>query len=118
MLFNATTEFSSFCVMSNIPPPPLGDPQYQTEGLNETGIFIGAGFYDAAFQNARNTQDRLTAAGISTYLSHFPQNGAHQWSTWQDILWYYARYGLWHQTPYITEKASTTVYDMSGGVPY
>lgn len=71
MLFNATTEFDSFCVMSNTPAPEPGDAQYNSTALSEVGIFLGAGFYDAAFENSRNAQDRFAAVGLG-YLSHYP----------------------------------------------
>jgi hypothetical protein len=100
MLFNATTTFSHFNVMSNIPFPELGDPLYKNPQLAKVGIFLGAGFYDAAFQNSINAGSRLTAAGLTNYLNLYPTHSAHQWQTWQEMLIVWGKTGLWKSVPY------------------
>lgn len=117
MLFNATTSFSHFCVMSNTPSPEPGDPQYNSSALRDIGIFLGAGFYDAAFENSMNMQDRLSDMRIN-YLSHYPLNGAHQWSTWQEILYMFLKFGIWRDVPYGYVVGDREAETFSGGVPY
>jgi len=117
MLFNATSHFSSFGPWSHTPSPPLGDPQWNASTLHRPGIFLGAGFYDVAFQNVRDMQQRLDAVGIWNFRSQFPMNGAHQWSSWQVVLEYYARYGLWKPNPW-TIRPKQGPFDLSGEVPY
>ena len=112
MLFNATNDFSSFCIMSNTPSPPAGDALYNSTAVKSVEIFVGAGFYDIAFDNSRDFQARMTQAGLTKYKSHYPQNGGHQWSVWQEILYQYLRFGLWKK------PNPKTVYSLGGGVPY
>ena len=95
MLFNATSTFSAYNVMSNIPFPALGDPIYENPELRNVSIFLGAGFYDIAFQNSRNAGQRLDAAGLSHYQNYYFPDGGHQWSSWQEILWVWGRTGIW-----------------------
>jgi hypothetical protein len=97
--------------------PEPGDPQYNNNGLRDVGIFLGAGFYDLAVTNSQNMQARLSEVGIN-YLSHYSLNGAHQWSTWQDILYKYLRYGIWTKTPYDFGVGDKQMETFSGGVPY
>lgn len=107
MLFNATDYFSSYVVMSPTPAPSAGDPQYnatQNPDLRKVGIFTGAGFYDTTFSAARDWETALAAENVS-YLSHYAMNGAHQWSTWQEIAYYYLKDALWKPVPY-TARAS------------
>jgi enterochelin esterase-like enzyme len=99
MLFNATETFSSFCVMSNTPSPELDDPVWNQTSLRKVGIFAGAGIYDIAFNNSQNFEQRMSTNGL-TYLSHIPMYSAHQWATWQEILYVYLKGGLWKSVPY------------------
>ncbi|KUJ11845.1 alpha/beta-hydrolase [Mollisia scopiformis] len=99
MLFNATSTFSSYCIMSNTPSPEPDDPIWNQTSLRSVGIFAGAGFYDAAFENSRNFQTRASAVDLA-YLSHYPMYSAHQWATWQEILYVYLRRVIWRDVPY------------------
>ncbi|KAJ5707694.1 hypothetical protein N7488_007495 [Penicillium malachiteum] len=102
MLFNATDYFSSYCVMSPTPAPDGGDGQYSASfnpDLRNVGILTGAGFYDTTFDAARNWETTLAEQNV-TYLSHYVMNGAHQWSTWQEIAYIYLREALWKPVPY------------------
>ncbi|KAJ6016083.1 hypothetical protein N7540_010674 [Penicillium herquei] len=102
MLFNATDYFSSYCVMSPTPGPDGGDGQYNASfnpDLRNVGILTGAGFYDTTFNAARDWETTLAEQNV-TYLSHYAMNGAHQWSTWQEIAYIYLREALWKPVPY------------------
>ncbi|OCL11749.1 carbohydrate esterase family 1 protein [Glonium stellatum] len=91
MLLNATNIFSHVCIMSNTPSPLPNDPQWNNTGINSVDIFLGAGFYDKAFDNSRSMQDRLSAAGVLNYRSRYFPGGGHDWHTWQDILYTWLR---------------------------
>ncbi|KAJ5263158.1 hypothetical protein N7478_010763 [Penicillium angulare] len=102
VLFNATDYFSSYCIMSPTPAPSAGDSQYNSSinpGLRDVGILTGAGFYDTTFNAARDWETALAAENV-TYLSHYSMTGAHQWSTWQEIIYIYLRDALWKPVPY------------------
>ena len=102
MLFNATDYFSSYCVMSPTPAPATGNSQYNVThnpDLRNVGILTGAGFYDTTFNAARDWETTLAAENI-TYLSHYSMNGAHEWSTWQEIAYVYLKKALWKPVPY------------------
>ena len=116
MLLNATDYFGSYCIMSNIPAPKAGSPEYNNPRLKDVCIFTGAGFYDALLIPTQNLQIRLGTVGAFG-LTHTPFNGAHQWSTWQEILYYYFQYGLWKSTP-LRIQPSSGPFGLSGGVPY
>lgn len=108
MLFNSTQNFSSYAIMSPTPGPAAGDPIYNTTGLNDVGIFNGAGFYDNTFPAAREWEVALDKEEIG-YLSHYPMNGAHQWSTWQQMLYVYLKDVLWEPTPYSSETNTRAI---------
>jgi enterochelin esterase-like enzyme len=54
MLFHATESFGYVGIMSNTTAPEPGDPQCNNPLLNHTGVWCGAGFHDAEFDNSRN----------------------------------------------------------------
>ncbi|OJJ46520.1 hypothetical protein ASPZODRAFT_142334 [Penicilliopsis zonata CBS 506.65] len=102
MLFNATDYFSSYCVMSPTPAPAAGDSQYNATtnpALRQVGILTGAGFYDTTFPAARDWEVALAVENV-TYASHYSMTGAHEWSTWQEIVYVYLRDVLWRPVPY------------------
>lgn len=103
--------------MSATPPPDAGSTQYDNPDLRKVGIFTGAGFYDMTFTWNRDFQTALGQAGID-YLGHFPQNGAHQWSTWQEMLYMYLKTALWRPVPYTYQTSDRVPETFSGGVPY
>ncbi|KAJ5643325.1 uncharacterized protein N7484_005832 [Penicillium longicatenatum] len=106
--------------MSPTPAPSAGDPQYNTTndpGLRDVGILTGAGFYDITFNAARNWETVLAAENIP-YLSHYSMSGAHQWSTWQEIIYIYLRKALWQPVPYGRNTDFNQVDPLSGGFPY
>lgn len=118
MLFNSTANFSNYAIMSATPPPDAGSSAYyDNPDLHQVGIFTGAGFYDLTFTWNRNLEEALGEAGIS-YLAHFPQNGAHQWSTWQEMLYIYLKTALWRDVPYTLDTSARVPETLSGGVPY
>ncbi|KAH8660073.1 Alpha/Beta hydrolase protein [Xylariales sp. PMI_506] len=113
MLFNSTANFSSYAIMSPTPGPVAGDPIYAAHpGVREVGIYTGAGFYDNTFSAAVAWQAALDQEDIG-YLSHYPMNGAHQWSTWQQMLYVYLRDVLWRPTPYNAETSRDAIGTLS-----
>lgn len=84
--------------MSNIPTPEPGDPQWNNPFLNVTGIWCGAGFYDAAFGNSKNFQNQLRDNFVRNYQSSYFMYGNHDWHTWQYVLKEFLTYGLWKGT--------------------
>ncbi|KAJ6010776.1 hypothetical protein N7451_002188 [Penicillium sp. IBT 35674x] len=120
MLFNATDYFSSYCIMSPTPAPSAGDQQYNATinpALRDVGILTGAGFYDTTFSAARDWETALAAENV-TYLSHYSMSGAHQWSTWQEIVYIYLREAIWKPVPYGRKTSYNQINPLSGGVPY
>ncbi|KAJ5645286.1 hypothetical protein N7507_011297 [Penicillium longicatenatum] len=120
MLFNATDYFSSYCIMSPTPAPSAGDPQYNATndpGLRDVGILTGTGFYDTTFNAVRNWETALAAENI-TYLSHYSMSSAHQWSTWQEMIYICLKKALWIPVPYGRNTDFNQVDPLSGGFPY
>jgi hypothetical protein len=111
VLFNSTASFSSFAVMSPTPAPAAENIAYNSTALLNVGIFTGAAFYDLTFDWIRDFQAAMDEVGI-TYLSHFPQNGAHQWSTT------YFKTALWRDVPYTAQTSAQKPETFSRGVPY
>ncbi|KAJ5101219.1 hypothetical protein N7456_007271 [Penicillium angulare] len=120
MLFNATDYFSSYCIMSPTPAPFAEDPQYNSSirpGLRDVGILTGAGFYDTTFNAARDWEATLAAENV-TYLSHYSMSGAHQWSTWQEIIYIYLRDALWKTVPYGRKTSLDGINPPRDSFPY
>jgi enterochelin esterase-like enzyme len=86
LLFNYTEEFGYFGVWARSGgTPPAGSPLYENPALKELlGLHHGSGLQDTIVANTILQQQRLEAAGVSSYSNYF--NGGHNWAVWRRNL--------------------------------
>jgi enterochelin esterase-like enzyme len=85
LLFNHTSEFGYYSVMSNAGGTPATISTTQATAIQSLlGLQLGVGNFDPLLPNTQNEEAKLTAAGDS--YTNDMLNGGHEWYVWRVLL--------------------------------
>lgn len=83
LLFNYTSEFGYYGVMSPVFTAPTFTPQL-VSALQQVGIFVGGGWQDPIHYFATEEISALTSAGVPVMPDFM--NAGHEWYVWRILL--------------------------------